>query len=60
MSDDYPHQAEVTCPYCSSSPSYRRHGGCCLSREAMRMAERELQYGASPMVTGQCEALVDL
>jgi hypothetical protein len=60
MSDDYPHQAKVTCTYCSSSPSYRRHGDCCLSREAMRMAERETAVRASPMVTGQWEALVDL
>lgn len=60
MFDDYTYQVEVTCPSCSSSPSCRRHEGCCLSREAMRMAELELQYGASPVATGQWETPVGL
>jgi hypothetical protein len=59
MSDDYPYQAEVTCPSFSFNPSCRRHGGCGLSREAMRMTERELQHGAGPIVTGRWEALMD-
>ena len=58
MFDDYPYQIEVACPSCSSS--YRQHEGCCLTCEAMRMAELELQYGASPVPTGQWRAPVDL
>lgn len=60
MLDDYPYQIEVTCPSCSFSPSSRHHEGCCLTCEAMWMAELEMQYGARPVPTGQWRAPVDL